>query len=462
MFLQKLIPKFIYVSVLLLTISFIVPNYVLAEMASVPNPIDAAQCPINGFVEIGLNASLLDVEDNFSQSVKLGNYSNFTLSEIKIAVAVFESDEEVVPKYWTVLKDSYQLSPNQEFDVPINLDLTALSAGEFNLKIFAIQGDETAALGTILLQGQKDNFIKINKISEAKSNIEVAIVTDTEKQSAGAIYANITTTNKNKVPLFESKLLAVVTQGNIPLGTAVWSSQIDGVKLIPNGHRLTKIQNDLAVSGLYTIYAGLISEGILQPVEKKTIQIGEVSEDLSWSYLSKIGLSEYPLKNNSEVVVCVGNIGKDENYDRFVEPLALNLTLKEQSGKTATEKLLSTNTGNNNYFSYKVNNIFQNFELSLDLFHQRFPTNVAKEGEFAVEDNLSKLETIRQTFKCDNTEICSLNSVSESSDIPQEQKSFWFYAGIIIAAALLLYLMLRRLEPYHEDEGHKLSKYELH
>lgn len=438
----------------------IIPSFVLADATT--DPINNSQCPIEGFVDIEVNVNNLNVEDNFSQSVKLTNYSNFTLSEIKIAVAIFESDEEVVPKYWTVLKDNYQLSPNQEFDVPINLDLTALPAGEFNLKIFAIQGDETAALGTILLQGQNDNVIKIDKVSEAKSEIEVSINIEEEKRLDGKIYADINTVNKNNVPLFESKMLAVVTQGNIPLGTAVWLNQIDTVKLIPNGHRLKKIQDDLAISGLYTIYAGLISEGILQPLGKETVQVGEVSEDLSWSYISKIGLSDYPLKNNSEVVACVSNLGKDENYNRFIEPIALVFSLREENGKTSNQKILNTDTNNVNYFSYKVSDIFQNFELSIDLLHQRFPTNLNREGEFGIDSNLSKISTIKHNFRCSNTEICSLTSISDGNEIKNEQKPFWFYAGIVIAAALLLYLMLRRLEPYDDHNDHRLSKYELH
>lgn len=448
---------------IVLSLVFIFPTFSFAE----EEKISQSYCPIDGFADVSFaDVGVSDggkIEDTFSGLAKLGNSTQYTINDIKVAIAIYESSDTSKPKYWSILPGNHQLSSGQTSDIIFNLDATILSAGKYEAKVFVAQGNETVVLGTILHESSKKTGLSFTKSAEAKSNIDITLEVDEKMINEGSIYVDIVTTNKNKTPLFESKMLGVITQGDVPLGTAVWSDKLDVVKLIPNDYRKTKIKNDQVIPGSYTIYAGLMSEGILQSIESKSIKFGgNGDEDLTWPYLSKIGLSDYPLNSNSEIIACVDYIGTNEGSDRLLEPLAINASIVDKSGKTVEEKIASLSTSN--YFTFKPKDSFQDFDLNVDFFQQKFPSEFVGEGEFKAEDNLAKVSTLKQTFSCPSSEICNLNNNESLVGVPTVpvKNNFWFYGGVVIAALLLMYLMLRRLGPDVDDDAKKLSQYELH
>lgn len=410
-------------------------------------------CPIDGYLSVEFNTSQTEISDRMFGNVSLVNGGSFFRADIKLAVAVYEIGSNV-PNYWAVMPHSHQLTANQTYEVPIDLDISILPAGEYDVKVFAAQGDETAVLGNILNDVYDQMSFKISKITEAKNDTEILLNVDKDKLGANKIYADINTINNNQISLLNSKMLAVITQGDIPLGTAIWTSKLDSIKLLSGKQKVTKISNDLVIPGRYTVIAGLISEGVLQPLVKEVVQVGEVDHNVSWSYISKIGFSNYPLKSGSEIVACISNLGVNKNYRGFAEPLALEFTVSDASGKSETKKIFENNSNKLNYFSYITENDFKDFNLTLDLFHQRFSVESDPEAEFNPENLLMPARSVKQNVVCEIDEICNGNNgdVMVENEFIYQTKPFWFYLGITVVGILLFVLLWKRLIFVNKDK----------
>lgn len=458
--------KLIHLSLVCLMVLLpLLPVSVNAE-DSLKNDIVTTKCPIEGFVgvEFEKDVSGLKIQDTFSQSIRLGNYSEYTVGEIKVAVAVYKNNLQEVPLYWTILPDTYQLYPGEMIDIPVNLDTSLLKFGDYELRMFAAQGDEVSTLGTILNDVKQVASVSITKNTVPENNIEISIQVE-ESITDSKTTVDLITLNQSNLPLIESSMLGVISQGQIPLGTAVWSRKIDVVNLIPGGRQVTKLKDNLLSAGLYTIYGGLITDGVLQPLVSQSIKIGEGETSQSWPYISKIGLSSYPLNAQSEVVACINYVGKDISYDKFLDPVAVEFSLTNATGQVVKEKFFSINSEKDNYFSFKPKVSANNFDLVVDFFQNKFITEVIEEvdstkAEFLSAD-LPKVDTIKQTFACAD-DLCVKNLVNNSNPVlPQSQHPLWFFAAITVAACLTMFLLLRRLDPQPHDEIDELSKHEL-
>ena len=88
-----------------------------------------------------------------------------------------------------------------------------------------------------------------------------------------------------------------------------------------------------------------------------------------------------------------------------------------------------------------------------------------------VQDEENRIDFPKQeislSFDCDrHGEICGDTIVDVAVDFAQTepvQQSFWFYAGIVLAALLLMLLVVRRMDPQPKDHNeHEHSEHELH
>jgi hypothetical protein len=86
------------------------------------------------------------------------------------------------------------------------------------------------------------------------------------------------------------------------------------------------------------------------------------------------------------------------------------------------------------------------------------------EVEMLPMDYLAPTQTIELTLTCSENSGCEADSVAATNNnyVPMgPREPFWFYAGVVIAALLLMYLMLRRLHPDDNHLNSKLSDSEL-
>lgn len=402
------------------------------------------------------------VDDVFTAQAKVVNNSAYTLGGVRMGVAVYEGNAQV-PSFWNVLPDDQQLLPTSVIEVPIELDIRALPAGEYNVRVYAVQGDETAVLGAMIDRGGQfgADILQISKKTIRDSVVTVSTEVNGQAFKGQALQLNsnepvsvkVVTKNENKLPLLESNLLVVVAEGLVPLGTAVRSDKLDSVKLIPKGTRTTLLKNVLLGTGEHTIYTALLTKGVLQPIARIPIVVpGEGSK--VWSYLSHIGLSEHPLQADSNIVACVGVVGGGQE-ERFSEELGIGLEI-ERGGEVVAKKVLyTTDVETSNYVSFAPGITAKDLSVTVGLLQQRSNVDFVKSAEYTEEEVMRRsmvmVDSISQAYSCIDSEYCeSGRVVNEEEDtitteVSSIQKPFWFYAGVVVAALLLMYLMLRRL-----------------
>ena len=421
------------------------------------------------------NGSTVNVENAFSGEVRLSNDTTYTFGGVKVAVAVFGPSSSEVPSYWSVLPGEYLLLPKAPLTIYPELDLSILPAGQYKVKAFAMQGDETALLGAVLRDANKTEGVTMVKSSAAKKEVSVTVAVNgksytktpialADKNSVGVV---IVTKNDSALPVVSNKMLAVVTGGSVPLGSAVQADKQDSVQLIPGGSRTTKLTSGYLEGGMYTVYAALVSSDALSPVVAVPIDASESSHEGSWSYISKIGLTEYPLRANSEIVTCVNNIGLNEGREVLSEPWGVKLVLKDQAGVAFNAEQNSVEAKSGNYFIFRSGKSLADFTLTADLLRQRFSPEVAVSETTGIDPEgieFYTVDTTSQTFTCVEGDMCTREVVvTETNTAPQDTpyKPYWFYLGVMAAAALLLYIMLRRLPPEERDVTKDFSEEEL-
>jgi len=455
-------------------------------VAAMTDASGAQVCPITGSLSArfeGNSAEVRTVEDRLSERVVLRNISAYTLGGIRLGVGVYEASVGAMPDYWTVLPDVFTIGADDELKHQLDLDLSALPAGQYQVRVFAIQGDETAVLGAALLDNGQAKALTVVKSTPQASLVTVSVEVSGQVSQGQTLImpdrshlnVKIVTANKNDKPLLNnSRMDAVVTRGRVPLGAAVRKSTLDSVKLVPKTSRVTEMVDRNVEWGEYTVYAALISDNILQPLVSVPVRIGEnnVGGKDFWPYVSKVGLSDYPLKADSEVVACIDYVGNDKTPLRFLEFMGVDFTFRDTKGgeDVAANRLISTEVDTNNYFVYTPRKEAEDFTVEVDLLSEIIRPQLTEEqtGTGVRPNTLEAVNTTSQTFSCSSfgERGCVFREPTNTSidtSLPNEGNlhPFWFYAGIIIAAALLLYIMLRRLPPESQDTGKKYNSEEL-
>ncbi len=192
---------------------------------------ESLSCPLDSALEIWFmtNQTELEVDDELLLSVSLANNSAYTMGGMQIGVALYNRANQL--QYWMILDEKpQQLSPQTISELPVTINLSAVPAGVYKIVPYVMQGDETALLGKILNDAHEIKQPLIIKKKTAQKNIATVSVsvneisytgTTIKFEEATTIGVSIFTKNESPVPLLESNMLAVITQGSVPLGTAV-------------------------------------------------------------------------------------------------------------------------------------------------------------------------------------------------------------------------------------------------
>lgn len=465
----------------LFCVGLLLPFVAAAQPAPASNSFSGVEfCPI----EINISAQFVDqkadvisLENTLTTEIVISNGSAYVMSGIKLGVGAYtEAVQDGVPLYWTVLSDEYQLQPGETITVPVDLDVSALPAGTHTVKVKAIQGSETAVLGILLHDRDETDGLRINKRSTQNKqttstvSIEEVLLSDaTATFSPGVTTIKISTKNDFSVPLLHSQILAVVSEGSVPLGTAIVAEKKEPITLIPKDSQSTILRSVILKGGAYSVFSALMTEGVLQPVSKAVLSLpGENAH--SWQYLSKIGITEFPLRKHSAVVACLGAIGEAplETPYRFSELFGFSFLLQSADDVLSEGVVYSDEVTTYDYVTFAPGITSDDFSITTVLLQQ--PHRVEASGVAAadynqfVKDSLAEASSVTQHFLCTD-ESCEEESaeapVSTSSD--KESESFWFYLGVMLAATLLMYVVLRRLDPEEKSpmDDQKLTNKEL-
>ena len=324
-------------------------------------PLGIVYCPINGEISANFENPAKErlVDNLLLDKVRIVNSSEYTFGGVRLGLAVYQSVLDDVPTYWMVLPEEHQVLPKSSLFIPVAADLSGLPAGEYELKVFAVQGDETTLLGSMLRNAQNVSSITLDKTSEQTRDISVLVSVNEQDYQGQTIVLGeeelieviIKTTNHNNFPVIDYQMLGVVAQGDTPLGTAVRAETLDAVTIVPGRSRITGVNDRYVERGKYTVFAGLIGNGALNPLVAVPVQIADTIGNTSWSYVSQVGLSTYPLQDGSQVIACVENVGANEGTRLIHELLGVQFIITDQSKELGADIILSTDD-KENYFTF--------------------------------------------------------------------------------------------------------------
>lgn len=435
-------------------------------------------CPIQGAFAItsDLVGKNLTVEDDFSGTFSVENGSAYFLAGVSVGIGIYESATSLVPSFWTVLPNKIDLLPQAGSVVEADLNLSALPAGEYIVKLFIGQGDGLALFGIALRDVDTVAAFTINKVTPSTADIDLTFGLNGKPAAAknqidfGKTSAlEATAKNNGTLPVTNAKLVTVLTQGSIPLASAVVKSEVGNLKLIPNGVQTIKLADGALVEGDYTAYVLVNTENTFQPVESIQIKVGERAGVNTWPYVSLVGISDFPTKAESEVIACINYLGAGAEARQLHSVLGVEFT-----GTAGTDKLFSNKVSNLDgslamFLSQKIGVSSQDLKITASLLEDTngslMYAGTEPEGvKIAPIDYLVPTQTIELNLTCS----ASLGCEPKSNDTMVENylptgptEPFWFYAGVVIAALLLMYLMLRRLNTSGTELNSKLSDSEL-
>lgn len=446
-----------------------------------PVPETASVCPIDGGVRVSLqfDDDNVSYEETFENTLMVENPSTFSFSGVSIGIGLFRDGSDI-PDFWTILPNDYQMLAGESIEIPIDLSLAALPAGEYDARVVTHQGDMIEVLGSLVRAQKADDtpaytFSK-NGSAENTTTVDVALSGAGEDgvfNNLDPLDVVITTTNTADVPLVRTTMVGGITQGDTPLGMALRDAVADELLLVPGAERVTEMRDQSLEGGRYTVFTGLVSEGAFRPVHFTSIDVEgtEVGSDETnvnaaeiLPYVSQVGLSSYPMTADTELVACIESVEFQRTPYRLATPMAFDLTLSHDGEELFTATESSDTRTIRDHVSFTPGVSGGDADIRLDVSTERYgfvsgtPDPEDDADDVAIEDeptNFTLVQTISHTFSCQEPDGCATaimnadaaEDASTVADGSSEGSGFWFYFGIVLAAALLMYIMLRRLHP---------------
>ncbi len=463
---------FIYQNMLRMTSIYRVPAILLMAVivwsllfpSGAANAQSGQQCPLHSDVQVRVlptKGSDLLVEKDHTTEVVLSNQNSHFLPGVRIAIALFAPGDATTPRYWRVGGETYMLAPAAEMTIPLEASLAMVPAGDYLLKAFAFQGSELDLLGVIFRDSEKAAGVPLKKTAARATEVSLTVSVDGEMVStqktlpAGHIpELRVETKSLSATPLVDVTLVSVVSLGDIPLGGAVVASAIDKTTLLPKFARI----NDFSTQPYGLTTSGIMIATLIDGLNFTPLKVVELSAsggdtDLSWPYVSRIGFSQYPLLANGEIVSCVSYSGKWQQLDYWPELLQGSLKITARGMSIYSKTVYSDQDQSSNHFSFTPGVALGTFDMKFSLLNQRL-NSVMTEGTAEqmlaqTKSSLTVADERKFTITCSGEECrAAAFPTQDSNEVGTNNGSeqpFLFYAGIVLAAALLMYLMLRRL-----------------
>ena len=213
-------------------------------------------CVLDGYPSVSIEGVYPDdgaevVEVDLSVS----NRSTYLYPDVRPFLALFE-EGEVIPSYILNGTDSYPLLPDTAVSVGIAADTSFVPAGTYELKAFVGQGDMNHLLA-VAIRDADETGVEFQKLSPATSNVPVEISVNGTTANGQTLQFDVgtpltvetKTTNNNDASFRDAELSLVLTQGEMPAGTALSQTKTETIKLIPGSTRTTKMIDRTTLGG---------------------------------------------------------------------------------------------------------------------------------------------------------------------------------------------------------------------
>ena len=436
-------------------------------VATAEAPTDfGAACPLNPFLATELHLTgdtEAIIDDTVDVTVRVENPTAYTLAGIQVGVVLFADGAASQPAYWLTAADTLALLPGEVTELPWRLDASAVAPGAYLLTPVVFQGTAVDILGAAVAGVGTGPGVMVEKATLADPTHvheisipgqalgETDILLDRVPEALTVI---VETKNLTDAPLQGVDLVAVISKGAVSLGGARRAAVQNELRLPPQGVRVTELTDRFAEFGSYSIYTGLVAPDALQPVVMARVSLGETIESEQLPFIAGTGLADYPLGADTEIVACV-RYTHAPDIDTFIEPLQLLSTLTTGDGQVAALQQSSEDTNTQDFFSFTPGVVTGEFALVSELQQQRFR---AGGDEVVMPEDTLRYRTVYQTeldVPCLLEAGCdALTAPGDHPDVaetavatPRTYPNPWLSAGVTLATALLLFLILQRMPP---------------
>lgn len=472
----------------LLVLSFIsFSNFALAQEEIDPT---SQMCPVHTPLVVSFEGFPDDVEigeNMFSGSLLVSNDTPYIMSGVRLAIAVYSDSDSTVPSYWAALDQVVQILPREVAQVNFEIDPAALAMGSYTVRAFAMQGGVVDLLGSVIENHDNSPVLGLTKNTAQTDFISVKAIVNEEEVEGTMIYevgdgidVDIRTENNNteSYPLID--IVAVITRGVSPLGAAVVTEFPDKSQFIPGGHRITQVSYDPGrLDFTHSIYGALTSGSKFLPITSVLVTNDDVESGGVWPYFSRIGIADSSNDEGvSESAACVDYTGFDYSedsgffLDSFQGLTGFSYTVSKDSQRIASETFYSDELMTSNYFPFTIQSDNPPFGLILELLTPANSIETASDDftviEKAMRDSMSPSDVVSLSYACVGDGECVDSSESEETtylpvleEMENNKESFWFYLGITLAAALLMYLVLLRLDVGKKSPEEEIDSNEL-
>jgi hypothetical protein len=417
------------------------------------------ECSFGGLPVAALTAEEPVVSgDSVTVTVNMQNGSDHTFSGMRLGLALYTDASDRVPAFWTTTAEPFTLTPGASYPLEVRIDAANVPTGTYTLKPFLSQGGFGDQLALALRDAEAVNGVVVTKSAPQSSDIALSVRINGEAvdsqsiqvEAASAIQVTTETTNRNAVPFLGATMESVIAHGAYPIGTSLSADLSDSVKLIPGATRTSEYTDADTEGGTYTVYTAVQKPNTLLPVQVVTLVLGDEEVPVNTTYLSAVG--HVRLADEAAVSACIDQIGAG---DQASSPSGMMVALE---GEWVSERYVFGEDGQLGS-SVTFTGVPTQSPITVTLGSPVFPDwGAAIEGvpEASLQAvDFRTVDTAPASFECEpncNTEESPSDGgvlTDKGSDTP----SFYFYIGIVLAAALLMYIMLRRLHPSSETEG---------
>jgi len=376
--------------------------------------------------------------------IRVSNDSQmYTYAGVSVGVGLYAAGAEV-PSYWAPVTDGLQFNPAQPQDFTVELDIQHVEAGSYELRAAAVQGGQFQSLA----RSAFEPAVTINKTDVAAISYPFTLTQQNGELIPGN-YLDYTLTSENteRSILKDYDQSVVFTSGAQAFGPAVMQQTDKEVRMAFED--TTVLDTSLFLDdGVYTVFGFSSKDQVLLPVVTDTFVVGTGETEIV-PFIPAVGIAGLNADAKEvTVTACAMAMNESNQFDGSVVDIEHTVT--------EGDVLLA-----NGYLDISAGSEVQ---LSVPKSAEVYTVTTNMYGSvdgISIEEGLAEvsgpegllLQQITQQVICD--EECQPLGVADTieSFVGEEvvQKSIWFYIGIILAAALLMFFMIGRLTTKEEE-----------